>query len=381
MSTPEDEHQDGFNEDFDFGEDDHNAHPINLSPKQGGGGPNKNLLVGLFAVVVVVIVVLGYKFYGSSSKKTAANSQVLPVTTPQIAKKEGGQPAVTPQSTTAQPSSVTKPTTSTSLAPATPAQEQNFGEIAQAFSSADHPATPPASTPAHTAHPVKEGTIQDLQKELFAPESQPAKPTETNLAATPVTKPETVKQAHTAPTATSEATHAAQTEASTTQLAESLNKLNQQIDYISNKIKYLDSYTREVSDNLNKLNDTLNSMDHRVSTLTNTTSSLSKDVGNVRNEVGHVREVLREDGLELTPGNPPPPPLHKRRASAADGKIAIEEPEYFVHAVIPGRAWLKSPKGQILTVTEGDTIGNYGKILVIDAANGVVLTSSGVTFR
>ena len=161
-------------------------------------------------------------------------------------------------------------------------------------------------------------------------------------------------------------------------LHEALNKLNNQIDSILSQVKYLDAYSREVSDNLNKLNDTISTMDERLLALAKTTSTLSKDVGTVKNEVGQVKAVLREDGLDINPST-----LSKGKPgkSEKEGAIVLAEPEYTVHAVVPGRAWLKSSKGQIVTVAEGDSIAHYGKVLVIDAANGVVLTSSGVAFR
>ena len=62
-------------------------------------------------------------------------------------------------------------------------------------------------------------------------------------------------------------------------------------------------------------------------------------------------------------------------------QAAIAEPEYKVHAIIPDRAWLKSTKGQIVAVAEGDSIESYGRIIVIDAPNSVVLTSSGIAFH
>lgn len=52
-----------------------------------------------------------------------------------------------------------------------------------------------------------------------------------------------------------------------------------------------------------------------------------------------------------------------------------------IYAIIPGRAWLRSATGKTITVTEGDTLTGYGKILKIDAANAVVLTTSGVSIR
>ncbi len=179
---------------------------------------------------------------------------------------------------------------------------------------------------------------------------------------------------------------------------DALSKLNQQMEGNLNQVKYLDAYTREVSLNVEKLNAQVTTMDNRIQGLSNLANSLSKDLGKVRNEVGYAKRVAvsSEDSLELLS----PPRRHKTESPvvmdeggdccggyAAPRPARVprcagpEEPEFVVHAVIPGRAWLKSCKGQILTVTEGETVGNYGKVLVIDAANSIVLTSSGVAFR
>jgi hypothetical protein len=156
-------------------------------------------------------------------------------------------------------------------------------------------------------------------------------------------------------------------------------KLAQQMEYTVNQIKQLDTYTRDISQTIAKLNIDINAMDNRILALSNTTSTLYKDLGVVKSEVGmrskqSVPAAAREAYEEAFDE-----PVLKRKA--APGCPMPEEPEYIVHAVIPGRAWLKTSKGQIITVTEGETVGNYGKILVIDAANGVVLTNSGITFR
>lgn len=177
---------------------------------------------------------------------------------------------------------------------------------------------------------------------------------------------------------------------------DALSKLNQQTEGNLNQVKYLDAYAREVSLNVEKLNTQVVAMDSRIQSLSNLANSLSKDLGKVRNEVGYAKRVAtNEDNLDVLS----PPPRKKGDCGmvmdeggdcsggyAAPRKPARvcagpEEPEYVVHAVIPGRAWLKSCKGQILTVTEGETVGNYGKVLVIDASNSIVLTSSGIAFR
>lgn len=52
-----------------------------------------------------------------------------------------------------------------------------------------------------------------------------------------------------------------------------------------------------------------------------------------------------------------------------------------IHAIIPGRAWIRTQDGKTLSVAEGDMLGEYGKVLKIDAPTGTVVTTSGVTIR
>ncbi len=329
---------DTFSEDFDFGEGETETRYENA---QTGSGLNKKVLAISAFTIISIISILGYRFYKAHSLEIHNTTKSLPTSS-------------TPTTIALKPTPIELPPLA---APSvTTAAEANFGDIAEAFTEAEHALSAPAVTLPKA--PAKESNIQDLQKELFSAEIG-SKPTKTQSAAT--------ASASEAPTLSQGA-----------ELTQGLSKLNQQIEYILSQIKYLDSYTREVADNLNKLNDSIGTMDSRLSALTHTTSSLTKDVGSVKSEVGQVRQVLQEDGLELlSPG----PSTSQQKAELNATKVVIEEPEYTVHAVIPGRAWLKSLKGQIITVAEGDPIGNYGKILVIDAANGVVLTSSGVAFR
>jgi intracellular multiplication protein IcmG len=52
-----------------------------------------------------------------------------------------------------------------------------------------------------------------------------------------------------------------------------------------------------------------------------------------------------------------------------------------LRAVIPGRAWLVDTQGRTYTVTQGDLVGNFGKVVQIDADAGRVITSSGYVFN
>ncbi|HRE31779.1 MAG TPA: hypothetical protein PLD88_07395 [Candidatus Berkiella sp.] len=69
------------------------------------------------------------------------------------------------------------------------------------------------------------------------------------------------------------------------------------------------------------------------------------------------------------------------KKATATRKVESANPSLSVYAIIPGRAWLRSSSGKTITVSEGDSVGEYGKVIKIDAGNGVVITSSGVTLR
>jgi len=388
--TPDEEHfEPSLNEDFDFGEEE----PLHR-PAQKTAAPLliKRLTWGVVAITFGVILSLGYKIFGTPHHTTAVTAvtpapvAIAPPSPPPPAHMEVSHVQM-PHSTEAadafatppspvvahiSPPVIPEPTPAHIVAP-TPIPVTPMPANAPVTSPAPTPVTAPATIAPVPAAPTTTSittteTIQELQRELFSPEN----PTGSEPAKTTVIVQNDLPTQH-----------------QVADLTTGLNKLNHQIDYILNQIKYLDSYTREVSDNLNKLNDSINTMDHRISTLSNTTSTLSQDMGNVRqdmgsvrSEVGHVKQVLREDGLDMNLGAiATPAQQQKKQHIPTNGAITLETPEYIVHAVIPGRAWLKSSKGQIITVTEGETLGNYGKILVIDAANGVVLTSSGIAFR
>lgn len=148
---------------------------------------------------------------------------------------------------------------------------------------------------------------------------------------------------------------------------ENINQLKTTIENITNElttnvnqIKELQNNLREITRSLSNVSGSIHSIDSKILNLTNTVDNLSMNV----------KKYTQDEDLDLTATLKP---------SEAD--LFSNTPEYLVHAVIPGRAWLKSSSGQIITVAEGDSLGDYGKIALIDAANNLVRTSSGVVFR
>lgn len=164
---------------------------------------------------------------------------------------------------------------------------------------------------------------------------------------------------------------AAQPAAVSAEVRAALQNISEEMTMNVNNIKQLESTISNMATTLDHLNRTISAMDNRVLSLTETVDGLSQDLANVK-------RVMVDQDLDLTlPGNVKASSGGKKQAHT----ISNSEPNYGVHAIIPGRAWLKAASGQIITVTEGDKIGDFGTVAVIDAANGLVRTSSGIIIR
>lgn len=314
------------NEDFDFGEGNTQTHPIKIKPLSKY---NKKMIGFTFAIIIIFILIMlcsiySYKLLASKNthhKTELAETSIPTETTTLIPKniKEASEDIKKQSGEFG--SDVSDPMSSTPIVPAPVSAE-------------------PKSTLVSVPTPIDTPTLAVLN--------------------TPAAAKNRFSEKIEAP-----------------KLNRHLNELNNQIDSILNQIKYLDAYSREVSDNLNKLNTSLNAMDNRLGVLIASSATLSQEVDAVKSETEQMRVLLRENGLDTESAFLP---KTKQQSNEKATPIAIAEPEYKVHAVVPGRAWLKSTKGQMITVTEGDSIAYYGKVLVINATDGVVLTSSGVVF-
>ncbi|MGD9592643.1 MAG: hypothetical protein AB7V32_08995 [Candidatus Berkiella sp.] len=116
----------------------------------------------------------------------------------------------------------------------------------------------------------------------------------------------------------------------------------------------------------------VNELQQQVTTLSATVQDLAAQMKAMKD--AQLAELARQAAREAK-AKPKP---KTKISSKAD---AFTNPSISVHAIIPGRAWLRTVDGKTITVTEGDSIGEYGKVLKIDAPNGLVITTSGVTLR
>lgn len=66
-----------------------------------------------------------------------------------------------------------------------------------------------------------------------------------------------------------------------------------------------------------------------------------------------------------------------KRNKRARQQQRVARKQYYIQALIPGRAWLTSSDDRMITVREGDTVPGYGVVTAIDPAQSAVMTSSG----
>ncbi len=292
-------------------------------PQQPKGSP-------AIVTLMVLISVLGAGYYAYNKFFAKKSSEIPAVTPPPAAPAEpGAMPGTEGLPTLPEHSPDTmQPATSDSSVPASPnAVAEQLGKPTPEDMSA---ALPPTTS--------GERTFEQLQKDLQSKQAAPAQ------TAQPVV-PQEIRNA--------------------------LQTISEEMTENVNNIRQLEGTIANIDSTLDQLNRTISAMDNRILALTETVNGLSDDLTNVK-------RVMIEQDLDLTmPGNVKISSSSKKQVKS----INSTEPNYTVHAIIPGRAWLKSANGQIITVTEGDKIGDYGTVAVIDAANGLIRTSSGIIIR
>lgn len=140
--------------------------------------------------------------------------------------------------------------------------------------------------------------------------------------------------------------------------------LQQRVSAIDNAQQNLTSSVNALSEKINTMSDTVNTMNSQISQLNQTVSQLSTQMAKQADEINVL--MLR---------------TQPKRSHPVNRRAAIQYINYYIQAVIPGRAWLIGSNGSTLTVREGTTIPGYGMVKLIDSIQGRVLTSSGKVIK
>lgn len=209
----------------------------------------------------------------------------------------------------------------------------------------EHPTTAAAPTTEAAAMPAPESTTTAAA---------------TPAAAAPAPAPTPEPEQH------AQAAAPAQTAAANTNMGEdlqrALNRLEKQNVDLAGRVVALENLVRQNTISTANIGRNITKMDNAI-------DSIQSSMENIQGQVKKMTpEAMLADAV-------------KKTEVEDKAKITTEAPAWVVHAIIPGRVWLKDKDGNTITVTEGDKLDLYGTVLVIDANHGTVVTSSGTMLR
>ncbi len=125
------------------------------------------------------------------------------------------------------------------------------------------------------------------------------------------------------------------------------------------------------------LRDDLNSTNSQLSVMNSNMSDLANKIMEMNQTLANLVSRLDQQSAELSALT------EKARPKYIPKKMKKAPPRvnYYIQAIIPGRAWLIAENGSTITVREGSSIPSYGIVRLIDSQQGKVLTSSGRIIR
>ena len=127
-----------------------------------------------------------------------------------------------------------------------------------------------------------------------------------------------------------------------------------------------------------RLNTDLLTMHQQIRDVTQTVSNMTASLDDIKQSMEQISEKMDQQSQQIV--RLQSIKRAKRIASTQKSKKVtpkVEQTRYFIQAVIPGRAWLKSTKGTMLTVSRGSAVPGYGDVRLINPKLGRIFTSSG----
>lgn len=136
--------------------------------------------------------------------------------------------------------------------------------------------------------------------------------------------------------------------------------------------KKVDQLQTEYSQKLSNYQIQNKALEEQLQTLSIRITTLESQLNQLMQVLSRTQSANAPAPAAVQPGQSlmsPPPPLP---STVEQIKTSLN-----VQAIIPGRAWLKSENGETLTVAEGDSIKDFGRVTKIDPYDGVVEINTG----
>lgn len=138
------------------------------------------------------------------------------------------------------------------------------------------------------------------------------------------------------------------------------------------KITEMDLSQQDLRDDVTRLNNQLTGITTNINDLSSKMANLSQSLSSLSSMLEQQsKEIARLQTLQI---------IHKAPRPRVE-RVIIPRMQYFIQAIIPGRAWLIASNGSTMTVREGTKIPGYGMVIMIDAIQGLVKMSHGTVFK
>ena len=148
------------------------------------------------------------------------------------------------------------------------------------------------------------------------------------------------------------------------------------INLTDSQLTSLASQNQELQSSISTLAQQINANKNDITQLESGLSELASSQQQLTNQIANINTGLQRLSLQLEKLAAKPKTPVKRVV-----KYIPPSPIFYLRAILPGRAWLQSNQGQLVTVTLGDKLNGYGTITWINPELGAVNTSSGKVIR
>ena len=136
---------------------------------------------------------------------------------------------------------------------------------------------------------------------------------------------------------------------------------------LDNRVGALEATSAENKNRLEKLEANVSDLQNSMGVMTSQLTAINNALQDISHQVADQADQLKM--------------LTAPKITKVVPAVIVPRVNYFVQALIPGRAWLRTSNGGILTVRIGDSIPGYGMVESIDPSQGVITTSSGETIQ
>ena len=188
-----------------------------------------------------------------------------------------------------------------------------------------------------------------------------------------------------APVSTQQAANLPVPDTMTTQPSAQLDdKTEKTITDLVTENKQLKQTVESMQVALMRAGDKYNNLEQQMQSSNARITNMERSIAHVESQMSKVNNALQAIVAAATSQSAAMPSGYVSNTSGGGIRTTYQAPSdlgqanvYYIQAIIPGRAWIRTSNGQTITVTYNDEIAGLGKVTKIDAENGLVVTSSG----